>query len=165
MMDILISETCWAHKMWNKMTSDIKLVLYPSTLHKSFEISLNVLKLVMKILLKVSCISWIRRCLSVYWGLQVPSKSRNAITQWHNVVYRKRATRQTLITRIAFYCPIPTVFFVICALHSNKFTASQEVVQVWEKLAWSFAVERVTDLFLNKQLVGSNLGLKVGYPG
>jgi len=26
MMDILMSEICWAHKKWNKITSDIKLV-------------------------------------------------------------------------------------------------------------------------------------------
>jgi len=31
MMDILMSETCWAHK-WNKMASDIKLVFYSSTI-------------------------------------------------------------------------------------------------------------------------------------
>ena len=31
MMDILISETCWAHKKWNKIASDIKLVFYSST--------------------------------------------------------------------------------------------------------------------------------------
>ena len=31
MMDILISETCWAHKKWNKITRDIKLVFYSST--------------------------------------------------------------------------------------------------------------------------------------
>ena len=30
MMDILISETCWAHKKWNKIASDIKLVFYSS---------------------------------------------------------------------------------------------------------------------------------------
>ena len=30
MMDILMSETCWAHKKWNKIASDIKLVLYSS---------------------------------------------------------------------------------------------------------------------------------------
>jgi len=30
MMDILMSETCWAHKKWNKITSDIKLVFYSS---------------------------------------------------------------------------------------------------------------------------------------
>ena len=28
MMDILMSETCWAHKKWNKVASDIKLVFY-----------------------------------------------------------------------------------------------------------------------------------------
>jgi len=32
MMDILMSETCWARKMWNKITSDIKLVFYSSTI-------------------------------------------------------------------------------------------------------------------------------------
>ena len=31
MMDIM-SETCWAHKKWNKIASDIKLVFYSSTL-------------------------------------------------------------------------------------------------------------------------------------
>jgi len=30
MMDILMSETCWAHKKWNKIASDIKLVFYSS---------------------------------------------------------------------------------------------------------------------------------------
>ena len=32
MMDILISETCWVYKKWNKITSDIKLLLYSSTI-------------------------------------------------------------------------------------------------------------------------------------
>jgi len=31
MMDILMSETCWAHKKLNKIASDIKLVFYSST--------------------------------------------------------------------------------------------------------------------------------------
>jgi len=30
-MDILMSETCWAHKNWNKTASDIKLVFHSST--------------------------------------------------------------------------------------------------------------------------------------
>ena len=30
-MDILMSETCWAHKKLNKIASDIKLVFYSST--------------------------------------------------------------------------------------------------------------------------------------
>ena len=32
MMDILMSETCWAHKKWNKIGSDIKLVFHSSTI-------------------------------------------------------------------------------------------------------------------------------------
>jgi len=32
MMDILMSETCWAHKKWNKTASDLKLVFYSSTI-------------------------------------------------------------------------------------------------------------------------------------
>ena len=37
MMDILMSETCWAHKKWNKIASDIKLVFYSSTRLDLFE--------------------------------------------------------------------------------------------------------------------------------
>ena len=32
MMNILMFETCWAHKKWNKIASDIKLVFYSSTI-------------------------------------------------------------------------------------------------------------------------------------
>ena len=32
MMVILMPETCWAHKKWNKIASDIKLVFYSSTI-------------------------------------------------------------------------------------------------------------------------------------
>ena len=31
-MDILMSETCWAHKKWNKIASDTKLVFHSSTI-------------------------------------------------------------------------------------------------------------------------------------
>jgi len=31
MMAILMSEICWAHKKWNKIASDTKLVIFPST--------------------------------------------------------------------------------------------------------------------------------------
>jgi len=34
MMDILMSETYWAHKKWNKIASNIKLVFYSSTVTK-----------------------------------------------------------------------------------------------------------------------------------
>jgi len=32
MMDILMSETCWAHEKWNKIASGFKLVFYSSTI-------------------------------------------------------------------------------------------------------------------------------------
>jgi len=32
MMDILMSEACWAHKKWNKIASDVKFVFYSSTI-------------------------------------------------------------------------------------------------------------------------------------
>jgi len=38
MMDILMSETCWAHKKWNKIASDIKLVFYSSTIKLNIRI-------------------------------------------------------------------------------------------------------------------------------
>ena len=44
MMDILMSETCWAHKKWNKIASDIKLVFYSSTvtmMHGPINISIK----------------------------------------------------------------------------------------------------------------------------
>ena len=31
-MDIFMSETCWAHKKWNKIASDFKLVFYSWTI-------------------------------------------------------------------------------------------------------------------------------------
>ena len=34
MMDILMSGTCWAHKKWNKIASDIKLVFHSSAIVK-----------------------------------------------------------------------------------------------------------------------------------
>ena len=43
-MDILMSETCWAHNKWNKIESDIKLVFHSSTIammHGPINISLN----------------------------------------------------------------------------------------------------------------------------
>ena len=32
MMDILMPETCWAHKKWNNIASVIELVFYSSTI-------------------------------------------------------------------------------------------------------------------------------------
>jgi len=35
MMDILMSETCWAHTKWNRISSHIKLVFYSSNMPSS----------------------------------------------------------------------------------------------------------------------------------
>jgi len=35
MMDILMSETCWAYKKWKKIASDIKLVFYSPTINNN----------------------------------------------------------------------------------------------------------------------------------
>ena len=37
-MDVLMSETCWAHNKWNKIASDIKLVFHSSIILYVFEI-------------------------------------------------------------------------------------------------------------------------------
>jgi len=45
MMDTLMSETCWAHKLWNKIASNIKLVFYSSTItmmHGPINISIDI---------------------------------------------------------------------------------------------------------------------------
>jgi len=42
MMDILMSETCWAHKKWNKIASDIKLVFFPSNIYVKLSLPLSV---------------------------------------------------------------------------------------------------------------------------
>ena len=38
MMDILMSEICWAYKKWNKIASDIKLVFHSSRVNRYFKI-------------------------------------------------------------------------------------------------------------------------------
>jgi len=44
MMDILMSETCWAHKKLNKLASDIKLVFHSSmkAFFVMYEVNLNI---------------------------------------------------------------------------------------------------------------------------
>jgi len=55
MMDIFMSETCWVHEKWNKISSDIKLVFYSSTItmkHGPINIRFNInsLQLFIKLL-------------------------------------------------------------------------------------------------------------------
>jgi len=51
MMAILVSETCWTHKKWNKIASDNKLVFYFSTITMMHgPINLRAIKVLLKIL-------------------------------------------------------------------------------------------------------------------
>ena len=68
MMDILMSETCWAHKKWNKIASDITLVFHSSTvtmMHGPINIRYRI------IVLNVNCIfvfCMLRcNCASCFW--------------------------------------------------------------------------------------------------
>ena len=63
-MDILMSKTCWAHKKWNKIASDIKLVFHSSTItmmhgpiNNRFTTPLSFAKLYCKCMLKVQGLS------------------------------------------------------------------------------------------------------------
>ena len=67
MIDILISETCWAYKKWNKIASDIKLVFYSETIdrHIRFQAVQNDLNTAVQDSKFVRC--WSTTCnLSVY---------------------------------------------------------------------------------------------------
>ena len=46
MMDILMSETCWAHKKWNKLSSDIKLAFPSSTITMMYNAQCTILNCV-----------------------------------------------------------------------------------------------------------------------
>ena len=73
-MDILMSETCWAHNNWNKITSDIKLVFHSSNIY---------------IKLHVGKFSWLRisnfsrkmpvSCLNVYMSVPLINVEINVI--------------------------------------------------------------------------------------
>jgi len=60
MMDILMSETCWADKKWNKIGSDIKLVFYSSS-------NMNIFRCpkitVMLISLQTECLLTVQTCM------------------------------------------------------------------------------------------------------
>ena len=70
MMDILMSEMCWVHKKCNKITRDIKLVFYSSTiimLHGPINIrytskSINALMAAADYLHRVYCVAYSLKC-------------------------------------------------------------------------------------------------------
>ena len=67
MMDILMSETCWAHKKWNKIASDIKLVFHSciTMMHGPINIRAN------------------NHCVRVYLSIFKPARALNLpLTVW-----------------------------------------------------------------------------------
>ena len=85
-MDILMSETCWAHKKWNKIASDIKLVFYSSAiflscLHVAFLFRIFRCLLIMNI-----CIYWF--IFSIFWPciLEVLELFRHSISLFFDFI-------------------------------------------------------------------------------
>ena len=83
MMDILISETCWVHKKWNKIASDIKFVFYSSTItmmHGRINITFTVIEVKVQSLEQIT--GRVLNCSlgeknntdQLYWFELVPSK-------------------------------------------------------------------------------------------
>ena len=73
MMDKLMSETCWAHKKWNKIANDIKLVFYSSTITMMHgPINIQVIKWCMILHLDKHC--------AFFWSSTIRvNKKRNTI--------------------------------------------------------------------------------------
>jgi len=67
MMDILMSETCWAHKKWNKIASDIKFIFYSSTITMMHG-PINIRYCVHVCAFWIHCLQWMLLYLQVYRG-------------------------------------------------------------------------------------------------
>ena len=80
-MDILMSETCWAHNKWNKIASDIKLVF-----HLSLSVCLSV------------CLSI---CMHIFWELMNLFSYNERMA---NAMTKCKATLTVIYTR-HFYLP------------------------------------------------------------
>ena len=65
MMDILMSEACWAHKKWNKIASDIKLVFHSSTI-TMMHVPINI-----RFTWKNFECAWTSKLTWVLWGLEM----------------------------------------------------------------------------------------------
>jgi hypothetical protein len=84
MLDILTSETCWAHKKWNKIASDIKLVFHSSTKLFNKRPSL-------------------RQCFAVLAGKQ-------SLICWRHSIYIFRVQHSKLLTT-GLFSDMPTVVY------------------------------------------------------
>jgi len=125
MMDILMSETCWAHKKWNIITSYTKLAFYSSTvkmMHGPVNIrSIPVFKFTLRFM-QVVVIAWVnlnallensnyllQRMFCVKWELQVGPRSSE---MYHSVEQQIRADVWEKNLLSFFRCVIPVVFYL-----------------------------------------------------
>ena len=81
MMDILMSETCWAHKKWNKIAIDIKLVFCSSTITMMHG-PINII--IWKNKLKLFLVKWIL-CHFINWSQRYLTFLRHVSFQWDSV--------------------------------------------------------------------------------
>ena len=85
-MGILMSETCWVHTKWNKITSDIKLVFYSSTITIIYG-PINI-RLEQQHMFVILFLPW--KHVSVYWpSSSYPYKTseREYLLQEHNTTH------------------------------------------------------------------------------
>jgi len=107
MMDILMPETCWAHKKWNKIASDVKLVFYSSTIKMThvqinIKFSINIFDILTAAWLNISLrtIYWTRRFM--HRKDMNPNSLSFSVTwlAWHNFVCQNKRTYTHVFTQI-----------------------------------------------------------------
>jgi len=80
MMDILMSEICWAHKKWNKIASDIKLVFYSSNItmmHSPINIRFTFFQSTTSLFNQLNCLHIYATCSGLYLGHPQASQHKN----------------------------------------------------------------------------------------
>jgi len=93
MMDILTSETCWAHKKWNKIASDIKLLFYSSSITMMHgPINIRLFLSFIDCMKAVSCrLEWTRSLRDYF-----------LVSKWHRIFVQKLIFAQLVRTFLAF---------------------------------------------------------------
>ena len=94
MMDIIMSETCWAHKKWNKIASDIKLVIHSSTITMMHgPINISLLKVLCPVSRPITTLVWVllrdnSRAPVAKSGPEISSRAHLAVLQAprHNTI-------------------------------------------------------------------------------
>jgi len=84
MMDILMSETCWAYKKWNKIASDIKLVFYSSRFRHN----------------KINC-----EILSHFFFWRKPSRCESSIIYCISTVNTQHTQRPDVLVQLGYIWP------------------------------------------------------------